>query len=527
MQSHMVRRLVFIVAVLGLIPTLPSCGEKKKKSEVKAEAAEDDLRIAMEMRRKRVVAAIPPTDDPANDEHPWLAFVKKAVQVTPANEIRKAAVHVTGTAIAEKAELLAAWLEAERDFFQDEKLETNAYWREVSGARRVSKGTPWEQDVEFDILFFHAAVLARTWDLFASDVHDDRVLRFFTYWKFVFMFESKTAIYEDECNTICATKFSEFCKNVPMEERPFQLMIKYYEGVIGQIEAYKKSFPASPYNAFLDRVALKYKEKITKVPKYEEYPLMPPIRSSQAAPLSGNAILSVTPRGISLMDNVLRKPDTPWTPDWAADAKLLEESSKLAEDVRSTTASAYNQSTIMLVSDPDVPVRYLEPLLRSTIIGEHAKEWTTVVLVGRRRGDGTNRRSGYQMSLLAKDKTVVFKLKAPGGKMLSCTAWANVGKDSFEAKAFAPVVFHDGKQVHAGKLAFDGTIGALQSAAGHGDGDRLQSWADGQTSSIVVAVPEGAPYKDLIEAMNGVALHCDTEECKNLRPQPVFVATCR
>jgi len=194
--------------------------------------------------------------------------------------------------------------------------------------------------------------------------------------------------------------------------------------------------------------------------------------------------------------------------------------------VRSSTVSNFNQSRILVLPQGEVPMSYLQSLMRATIVGEHAKEWPTMLLVGRRRADGSNERVGFLVSLLEAEKLVPFKLEAPGKGKLSCSAWAVVGGQRHEAKGFTAAVFHDGKQVHVGRLAPDGAYKDVQSAEPHGEGDRLEKWADAQTSSMVVAVPASATYAQWVEAMNGVALRCNEEGCKQERSNPVFLATC-
>ncbi len=538
-------RLISFRPFLALVVAaslLSACGNapKKKKTAVKTEAAAASVAEVMETRRKRVMAQLPDGDDMTGEEHPWLAWIKKSVAVSPANELRKAATTVENTPVADQAEALAKWAEASRAYFQDEKIEPNEYWTTLGTARRLSAGTPWEADMEFEALLFHAAELARSWTLMEGNPHDDRVLRFFTYWKFVFDFNPKTGIYEDEVNWVCANKLGDFCKDIPMEERPGQVQRKYYEGVVKQIEAYKAKYANSPWIALLDRFAAKYKEKAAKLPKFVEYPIFPGIRSTFAAPLGGNAVLTITDKGVNLMDNQLRKPEDGWKADWTPDAKLSEDISKLVEAVRSTTQSQYNQSNILLVTLADVPMRYLEAALRATIVGEHAKEWATAWLVGRRRGDGSNRRAGYQITILpvaaagdkknhvdaTVNKTVPFSFTLEKKKW-QCLAWATVGKDPYEAKAFQSIVFHDGKLIHAARISGSGALTGDQAAPSDGEGGRLEAWGDAQATSIVVAVPDSAPYKDLLEAMNGVALRCDVEGCKVPRVQPVFLATCK
>ncbi len=531
------RFLFLLVAATLAVPALPGCGPQKKKSEIRAEEGAAALNEAMAARRKRILAMLPTDDEPGSEEHPWLAWIKRAVATTPANEVKKAGLKGKGSKVEDQAQADAAWLETQRDYYRNEKIAPNDYWRELSLARRAGEGQPWAEDVEFDVLFLHASELAHTHNLFAADPHDDRVTRFFTYWKWIFDFKPETSLFEEECNRLCEQKLGEFCKKIPMEERPFQIMKPYYEGYVKQVEAFKAKFPQSPYNAFLDRIAAQYKTRAAKVPGFDEFPVLPGIRSTIPAPIRGNAVLSVTQKGVALMDNLLRSPENAapdakpgapaWKPDWTPDPKLLEQAAALVEDVRSSTISAYNQSSIFIVPEAQVPVGYLESIMRAIITGERSKEWTTMILTGRRRGDASNRRAGFTLSLMAKDKAVPFKLKAPGGKAMQCVAWAVVGKDLFDAKGFKPVVFHDGKQVHTGRLADDGTIQSLQSAPGHGEGDRLETWADQQTSSIVVAVAQNAPYEAWLEALNGVALHCDKDGCGQLRTQPVFVGTCK
>lgn len=531
-----------VVATCVLLAFVPACGNqpKKKKSAVKSEAAATSLAEVMDMRRKRVMATLPDGDEMTGEEHPWLAWIKKGVAISPANDLRKTVTDAENSPVADQAEALAKWTEAARTYYQDEKLEPNEYWTTMGTARRLAAGTPWKADLEFEVLLFHAAELARSWTLMESDRHDDRVLRFFTYWKFVFDFNPKTGIYEDEVNWVCANKLGDFCKDIPMEERPGQVQRKYFEGVAKQIEAYKAKYATSPWNPLLDRFAAVYKAKAEKLPKFEEFPIFPGMRSTFAAPLGGNAVLSITDKGVNLMDNQLRKPADGWKADWAPDAKLSEDIAKLVEAVRETTQSQYNQSNILLVTLPTVPVRYLEAALRASIVGQHAKEWSTAWLVGRRRGDGTNRRVGYQISILpvaaagdkknhvdaTVNKTVPFSFTLDKKKW-QCLAWANVGKDPFEAKGFQSIVFHDGKQIHAARISGTGALTSDQAAPSDGEAGRLEPWADAQATSIVVAVPETASYKDLTEAMNGVALRCDAEGCKVPRTQPVFIATCK
>lgn len=525
-------RLPLLLIALALaLPALPACGPQKKKSEIRAEEGTAALNDAMAARRKRILAMLPADDDPGSEEHPWLAWVKRAVATTPANEVKKAGLKGKGSKVEDQAAAVAAWLETQRDYYMNEKIAPNDYWRELSLARRAGEGQPWAEDVEFDALFLHASELAHTHNLFAADPHDDRVTRFFTYWKWIFDFKPETSLFEEECNRLCEQKLGEFCKKIPMEERPFQVMKPYYEGFVKQVEAFKQKFPQSGYNAFLDRIAAQYTARAAKVPGYEEIPVLPGIRSTVPAPIRGNAVLSVTAKGVVLMDNVLRSAEnteTPWKADWLPDPKLLEQVSALVEDVRSSTISSYNQSSLFVVPEPGVPVGYLEAILHASITGERSKEWTTVILTGRRRGDGSNRRAGFTLTLMAKDKAVPFKLKPPtGAKTLQCSAWAVVGKDLYDAKGFKPIVFHDGQKVHTGRLADDGAIQGVQSAEGHGEGDRLETWGDQQTSSIVVVVPETATYQTWLEALNGVALHCDKDGCGQLRTQPVFVGTCK
>lgn len=535
-----VRLLSVLIALAVALPVLQGCGEQKKKSEIRAEEGTANIADLLATRRARIVKQLPTSDDPGDEEHPWLAWIKRSVTTTPSNDLRKIAIKAKKTAAADQAETLAKYFEAQREYMLNEKIAPNDYMREMAPARRDAQGQPWAVDLEFDAIFFHAAEQARTYTLFAWDPHDERVIRFFTYWKYVFDFVPRTSIFEDEVNRLCDEKLNGYCKTIPMEERPFQVMRPYYEGTIAKIAGYKAKFPNSPYNPLLDRIAAHYKIRIEKVPKFEEFPVLPAIRSTMAAPLGGNAVMWVTDRGITLMDNELRKPGVapvvadkpagaPWKADWLPDEGLTAQISALVQDVRSSTISQYNQSPIFIVPAPDVPVGYLEPLLRAAVVGPNAKEWPQQILVGRRRSDGSNRRAGFTISVLAADKAVPFKLKPIGAKKaLTCTAWAVVGKDPFEAKGFKPVVWHDGDKVTTARLADDGTLNDAQTAPGHGDGDRLETWADQQTASMVVAVSAKAGYAKLLEALNGVAVKCGEEEgCRIPRTSPIFIATCR
>jgi len=320
-------------------------------------------------------------------------------------------------------------------------------------------------------------------------------------------------------------------------------MKPYYNKVIENIGAYKKQFPQSPWNAFLDRIAEQYRLAEARVPKWVEKPVLAPIRSTVAAPVGGNAVLYIEEDGVALMQNVLRRKGKipkeitekgvekelgpAWEGTWARDKELERQISLLVEDVRSSTISQYNQSTVLLITRADVPISYIGAALRATAIGEHAKEWPTVMVVGRRRADGSNRRTGYLLTVLADDKAVVFKLKDPATKKTrKCRAWGVIGNQTFEAKGFSPAVWHGGDKVWTGKLASDGKLRDAEGAAGHGEGDRLSVWAERQTTSIVVAVPESATYAQFLEALNGVAHRCEKDDCRIERDQPVFVATC-
>ena len=565
-------RLPFLLntAVLALflagVLAAPGCGgKKKKKSEIRAEKGEAKLTEVMDARRKRLMDNLPKTDDGVGQDHPWLEWVSKSAGTTNKTEFRKVGVLARGTKTADTGKALARWLEAQKKFYWDQKLGPREYFRDLTVAANLAKGKSYEQDVEFDRIFFHAAEAARTSDMFGEGrgPEDDRVTRYFTYWLLAFDFKAETSFFQEETNKLCNEKIKGYCDKIPMELRPYQVMKPYYDKIIEMIDAFKTKYPQSPYNPFMDRMKAGYEARKKKVPEWKEWPVLPGIRSTIGAPVNGNAVLYVTKEGVSLMGNVLRKagevpkeasaptvtdaktgmqvpikgfkkpaaPTDPWQPDWKQDSDLELAIRVLVEDVRSSTVSQFNQSQVLVVTQPDVPVRYLRDALLATIQGERSKEWPTTMLVGRRRADGSNKRCGYKLTLIAEGKTIPFKLKAPGGGTKKCTAWAVVGEEAYEAKGFAPAVYHDGKQVHTGKLATDGTLRGVESAPGHGEGDRLDTWAAAQSSSIVVAVDEGATYATWIEALNGTALKCEAQKnlpprCKKLRNNPVFVATC-
>ena len=526
------RPTLLLTATLGCAACLAACAPPKKKSAVRQEAATQSVSDIMDARRRTITAQVPQDDAPGDDEHPWLAWGKRITPAVPVADLRKAALTGAGTPVEDEAETLAKWFEAQKEYYLKENSEPNDMLAAQKGAERVAKGKPYEADVQFMAIFFHAHRLANNWSVLKTDPRDDRVIRFFTFWKPIFDFVPKTGILEDEVNRLCADRLGGFCKDLPMEDRVFQIMRPYCEGVGKKADTFKETYPQSPWVPFAERIGKVFRAKIADVPKVDEFPVLPPIRSTWPAPVMGNAVLSATDKGVMLMDNVLRapgKPESPWQPDWAADATLGLAVSKLADDVRSTTMSQYNQSLITVVPHAAVPLKWLEPVLRATIVGEHAMQWPTVILAGRRREDGSNRRAGFTLTLLAADKVVAFKLKAPGGKALSCTAWGVIGKDALVAKGFLAAVYHAGDMVHAGKLSPDGTMSSLHSAPPHGEGDRLDGWAGSQQGSVAVVVPETATYAQWLEALNGVALGCGGEEgeCKAPRAVPVFTGTCR
>ena len=526
-------RVMALLLALMLVPVV-GCGPKKKKKKVvRAEKGTLKLEEIMTKRRKRLLETLPSGDKATGEgQHPYLEWMGKIAGTVSRTEFKKVGVIARGTKVAGTADALATWMEAQKKFYFNAKMPAGEYWRDVNIAFRASKGSKWEEDLAFDRIFFHVSASAKWHDLFAPGrgANDDRVTHFSKYRNLAFDFKPKTSLFQEETNVLCNTKLGDYCKEIPMEARPAQVMKPYYEKVIEQLNGFKKQYPSSSYNTFVDRLIGFYQTRIKLVPKWSEFPKLPGIRSTVAAPVDGNAALFVTTKGIALMGIGLRKlndAEKPWKPDWSKpDTELAGRISQLMEDTRKSTVSNFNQSNVLLVPEPNVPVSYLEPLLKSTIIGEHAKEWPTVMLVGRRRSDGSNQRAAFTITILATDKVIPFKL-AVAGKKKSCSAWAVVGRDKLEARGFTPAIYHDGKQVHAGKLAANGTMRSLQSAAPHGEGDRLEKWANSQTTSIVVAVDSSAPYKNLLEVLNGVALRCDGKESKTSRTQPVFVATCK
>ncbi len=519
--------------VLLVLPALSGCGPKKKKAEIRAEKGMASLEELTRTRRGRLLAMMPSGDTKGDDEHPWLAWIKKGIAVASPSDYKAVAVTSARTPVEEKAARLADWLANQKRFYIDEQLSPNEYMREILGAQRTAAGTPWEQDVAFESIFFHASEIARTYNLFhgGREAHDDRVTRFFTYWKYAFDFKPKSSHFDEETNRLCAEKLDGFCKDIPMEERPFQVMKPYYDNRIAAIAAFKTAFLGSPYIPILDRIAAVYEAKKAEVPAWTEDPVLAELRSTLPAPVGGNAVLYVTEEGVALMDNVLRRtddPDKPWKPDWTADPALAQEISVLAEDVRSNTVSQFNQSDILVIARKDIPVSYFEPMLRATVIGDHAKEWRVVLLVGRRRADGSNRRSAYVISVLAADKAVTFPLVDTDGKQRSCTAWAIIGRDPLEAKGFSAAIWSDGERITTGTLDEDGKLRSPLTTPAADSVERLESWADQQTRSIVVAVPATLSWESWLQSLNGVALRCDkaSGECVKGRNQPVFLATC-
>jgi len=533
-----VHTLVAAALCATAAPHLAGCGEQKKVS--KADSATACLNELMDARRTRAVAALPASDDAGDDEHPWLAWVKKGATVSNGADFKACAIKGEGSPLQETAEVLGRFAESQRGFYVDEKKEVKEFLADLQGATRVAKGSPWEADLAFDALFFHAATLARYWTLLSSTPHDDRVTIFFNHQLLLWGFDAKTSLYEEEISLLCKAKIEQFCAPVPMEDRPFAIMKPYFDGVATQFRAFKDKYPHSPYASFAERIAAAYAARAAKVPEYKESPILPAIRSTRPAPYSNNATLVVTAdKGVFLMDNPLRVPAPPppkegekpkpaWKGDFAPDADLAKEVALLVQDVRASIVSQFNQSLIYVVAEPAVPVAFLEPLIRAAIVGEHAKNWPTFVLVGRRRADGTNRRSGFTATLSKPEEVGKFKVKAPtSGKVLQCEAWAAIGKDQLQGAGFKPIVLHEGDKVHVGRLGDDGTIGSIQSAPGHADGDRLEKWADQQSMSMVVAMPPGATFAQWLEALNGMAYRCEDDECSRDRGLKVFLATCK
>jgi hypothetical protein len=534
------RSLAALLAAGLCLPLATGCGEKKKEGGSKLEIANKCLADLMEARRKRAVSSLPSSDE-GDEEHPWLAWIKKNATVAQGSDFKACGIKGEGTPAEETASTLARFFDIQKVYFVDEKTGPNEYMAELQGAMRVSKGQPFESDIQFELNLFHAAELARSWTLFQAGPSDDRVTRFYTYMKYIFgITKPVDGPLDEKDNQICNEKFADFCKTVPMESRPYALMQPYFEATAKLMTEYASQHGQSPYAPLAERMAKVYTDRAAKVPKYPEDPVLPAIRSTEAAPYSGNATLMITAKnGVSLMDNGLRvvnppppkpgeKPKTAWKNDFSADPALVKEVQTLVEDVRSSTVSQYNQSQLYVVAEGQVPVRYIEPLLRASIAGEHSKSWPTAMLVGRRKADGSNRRAGFQFSISKATEVVKFKLKAPGGAAQSCEAWAAIGKEQLSGAGFKPAVFHDGKQIHVGRLADDGTLQDVQSGEPHGDGDRLEKWADQQNMSIVVAVPESATYAQWLEALNGVALKCsEADSCKTPRNVKVFLATCR
>ena len=525
--------LCAVYLLLAALLVLPGCGPKKKKSELRAEKGLASLDELTRTRRSRLLAMLPAGDTKGDDEHPWLAWMKKGISVASPADYKAVAVTAARTPMEDKAGRLADWLAAQKRFYIDERLSPNEYMRDLLGAERTAKDMPWEQDVAFEKVFFHAAELARTYNLFhgGREPHDDRVTRFFTYWKYAFDFKPKSSLFDEETNRLCAEKLGDFCKDIPMEERPFQVMKPYCDKIIEDIAAFKTAYVGSPYIPLLDRIAAVYTAKKSEVPAWSEEPVLAEVLSTLPAPVGGNALLYVTEEGVALMDNVLRKPDDPdkpWKPDWTADPAIAQEISVLAEDVRSNTVSQFNQSDILIIARKDIPVSYLEPMMRATVVGDHAKEWRIMLLVGRRRADGSNRRAAYVVSVLSADKAVKFPLTGVDGKKHACTAWAVVGRDPLEAKGFSAAIWSDGKDITTGSLAEDGTLRSPVVSPAAESAARLETWADQQTRSIVVAVPSTLTWEFWLQSLNGVALRCDmaSGECIKGRNQPVFLATC-
>lgn len=532
-------RLLATLALTAALPTVQGCEQPKKKSEVRAETGAQCLTTVMEARRKKMTELLPKSEE-SDDEHPWLAYIKKISAVPPITEFKACAVEGAGSPAEEQGTVLARFVESQREYFQNEKRAPKEYWADLQGAQRVSQSQKWEADLEFEVLYWHLAELARSWTLFSSDTRDDRVLRFFSYQLRLWGFDAKTSLYTDEVGKMCKEKLGDVCKDMPDEDRPFFVMGLYFEAMAKKIDDYIAKYPQAPYNEFLKRAAAVYRDRAAKVPKHIEFPVLPGIRSTVSAPYSGNATLMLSKKGVALMDANLRlaeapppaagaKPTPPWKADWLADPALIKEAATVVESVRSNTVSPYSQSTLYVVPEPEVPVGYIAPILRATITGPASKNWFSFVLVGRTRFDGTNRRSGYTVSLIKPELVTKFSVIHPGTKKkLACEAFAAIGKDQIEAKAFKPIVLHGGDQVYTGRLADSGELTDLQAAPPHGDGERLESWAAAQNMSIVVAVPESATYAQWIEALNGVAYVCEKDNgCLVPRATPVFLATCK
>jgi len=527
-----------LVVALVITAAIAACGPKKLSPEEKNAAARTEIGKILQDRRDTIVKSFP-TDDKADGEHPWIGWIKRATIAPPTTEFEKIAVKYKDTPMAKHAKDLSEWMERQRLFYKHEQsVSVKELMRDIKNAQASLGDGTWREDLDFDELFAHAEKVMSMPRFFVlpDNAKDDRVTQLLTYWRYVWDFEPLTSLFEDEVNKLCKAKLPGVCDDVPMENRPFKVLKPYFEALAARCETFKKTHAQSAYNPIVDRLSklfsdhAKRVDEAFKLPDYEVFPDLASIRSTRPAPIGGNALLVITQRGVAILDVPLRDPAKGWKPNgWKADKELAGEISKIVDEVRSSTASPYSQADITIVTEKPVTMDIIEPALRATIKGDKAKGWPRIVLTGRHRADGSMQRAGYRSVLLGKDlEGEAMVVNPENGKKLTCGVWGIIGEDARAATAFPSVVLRADKRVHAGRLAPDGKLGEIKSVEPYGDGNALETWADQQQGSILVATLGSSTYEQLLEALNAAAYRCTPDaECNTLRSQPVYMGTCR
>jgi len=390
------------------------------------------------------------------------------------------------------------------------------------------------EEVGFERIYLHVA------NLYEREKYDEdtQLTSMMRYWKLAFDFPGeKREAFMDYIQRLCAAKLADYCKAVPWEFRPQSLEKPYLEALAARIKAFREGFPQSVYLPVLARLEREMLARASVVGPFEEVPVLADLDSGRDC--VGNTILELSPRGLIFDGDEL----LPAAPAYDWDAKARKGAQErfgeiLWGRIEQMGGNDPYISLITVLPAADAPAEVVVDLLRIMA----ANRVDQVALCGRKRNDGSNKKTMHLMTLFprnAKRKKEVlldasgqvdkitevdpmdaerFAKGLPARPFGSASDWLGfLGRLPVQIPAPAKALRPKAEGWQEAAIDAKGRQGAAQDLA-RPDPRTLEPAA-------LLLLPEKASLPELLKALDGVATLCKDADCKavEVSERPVAV----
>ncbi len=529
--------------VLGLLATVAVSGcdtgesALQKKLDEKKAARFAKARQALEAIETARTASLQdklPSPDAKSEgrKHPIVLWRASLETNTDEAKLLALAEEYKGTPTEDPALSGAAYAKTTRDFWKASrgmkryKAFLDGYLTEAEARAAAGKGdetfvpTPFGDEARFDRVFLHAFRFFQLERL----PPDTRILSAFPFWQLAFDFPSiPRESFSGYVTRICRSKvLRDRCSSVPHELRPAAINKPYLEWSKSQATDYLAKGPVDPFKDVMDRYVASLDTALEEQPDLTEDPVLPATFSARAAS-RGLTLMASEKIGVMLHTTKVEESFEGRIP-----ASLAEIAATTIQQLKDTPGNQIDFERVVV----EVPAIVSGEGFRRVIQSFPRDIVRQFDLVGRRRADGSLRRTGVLVRTPAPDEGETTSYTFKDQEKVRCDYVGVAGRPPIGRKAPGSYLVMDKARIRAAKLSRDEETRELSAGeytldVSTSEAAAVQEWADKNPGIVRFFISDDFSYDEILQHMSSVLYKCtDTEFALDERGLEQITITC-